>query len=891
MIEKNNQPRKASSGGSVLVDKVLEPLDALLQAWEAKLNNNQTLEQRWLTYPYPEIETKRLEMCKELIKAAHALMEPNVVRAPKNEVLIHKDLEKQGDKEPEPVTGPKPETNLSLDHRMVPNTTDEAMTIEVMPVPEVEEPWPQSLWENIRNKKDESATLQSAPIPEIVLNNEFYPGNIQSLYGDAGIEISMDSKPQSLKTLPSFIGEREAKSEIRIVPSQQRATPKMIDSKGLQEMLSTPVTLQMASVILESGSESDENEKSTRRVECKRIVDEISVIDIEKRTDDEFMDSLSKDLSLLDEDFPIIEADDERSSESESECKSIPQPEKFYDFSNQKPRRQERYRQRRSRRSKGKQDKPMPFVKDKTTYLRFVKANDCYKDVFAWSYKDLKGVDPSICQHTIPLKRDAKPSKQRPYTYNETFARKIKEEIDKLKEGEFIYEIEHTDWVSPIVVVPKKNGKLRVCVNLKKVNAATIRDNYPLPITDHVIERVAGREAYSFLDGFSGYNKLAIKSEDQHKTAFATEWGIFAYRVMPFGLTNAPTTFQRLMSHAFKEYLRQFLEIYMDDLYVHSLIRMDHIEHLTKIFEKCRLYQIFLNPEKCVFMVRQGKILGHIVSKNGISTDMEKILVIVELPRPLRVKEVQAFMGHCGYYRRFIYLYAIIAKPLYVLITKFEWTDECDKAFQILKQRLISAPVLKAPDWDKIFHVHVDASAFAIGCILAQPGEKNMDFPISYSRRQLNNAEKNYTTTEREGLGMIYAVKKFRHYLLSNKFVLFVDHQALLYLVNKPCSTGRIVRWFIILLEFDFTMIVKKGTTHQRADHLSRLMHGEALTGIDDDLPDAYLFNIDMVPRWSEELIPLLSVGSLHMTKQPSIIGASRSLVMLADRLYKQGTD
>ncbi|MCO5577759.1 hypothetical protein L7F22_031591 [Adiantum nelumboides] len=205
-----------------------------------------------------------------------------------------------------------------------------------------------------------------------------------------------------------------------------------------------------------------------------------------------------------------------------------------------------------------------------------------YKDVFAWSYKDLKGVDPSICQHTIPLKSDAKLSRQRSYTYNETFAKKSKEEIEKLKEVEFIYEIEHIYWVSPIVVVPKKNGKLRVCVNLKKVNAATIWNNYPLLITDHAIERVAGREAYSFLDGRLGYNQLAIKPEDQHKITFVTKWGIFAYKVMPFGLTNARATLQRLMSHAFKEYLRQFLEIYMDDLCVHSLVRLEHIEHLTK---------------------------------------------------------------------------------------------------------------------------------------------------------------------------------------------------------------------------------------------------------------------------------------------------------------------
>ena len=149
--------------------------------------------------------------------------------------------------------------------------------------------------------------------------------------------------------------------------------------------------------------------------------------------------------------------------------------------------------------------------------------------MFAWTYKDLKGVDLTICQHTIPMKEDAKPTRQRPYTYNDTLAKKIKEKIDKLKEAKFIYEIEHTDWVSPIVVVPKKNGKLRVCVNLKKVNIATIQDSYPLPIIDHVLERVSGKEAYNFLDGFSGYNQVSIDPKDQHKTTFAMEWEIFAY--------------------------------------------------------------------------------------------------------------------------------------------------------------------------------------------------------------------------------------------------------------------------------------------------------------------------------------------------------------------------
>ena len=184
-------------------------------------------------------------------------------------------------------------------------------------------------------------------------------------------------------------------------------------------------------------------------------------------------------------------------------------------------------------------------------------------------------------------------------------------------------------------------------VNLKKVNAATVHDNYRLPIIDHVLECVAGKEAYSFLDGFSGYNQVSIALQDQHKIAFATEWGISAYCVMPFGLTNAPATFQHLMVHAFKAYLWYFLEIFMDDLCVHAKSRQDHVDHLVKIFEQCRIY---LDPEKCKFMVRQGKILGHIVSRNGISTDLDRIKVIIDLPRPKNYKGVQIFMGHCGYY-------------------------------------------------------------------------------------------------------------------------------------------------------------------------------------------------------------------------------------------------
>ncbi|MCO5569649.1 hypothetical protein L7F22_023365 [Adiantum nelumboides] len=202
-------------------------------------------------------------------------------------------------------------------------------------------------------------------------------------------------------------------------------------------------------------------------------------------------------------------------------------------------------------------------------------------------------------------------------------------------------------------------------------------------------------------------------------------------------------------------------------------------------------------------------------------------------------------MGHVGYYRRFILLFAEIARPLYKLLIEFKQTEECDQAYEVLKKALAGAPIFRAPDWNIIFHVHIDASNFAIGCVLTKPGEHKLDYPISFASRQLNDAEKNYTTTEREGLAMIYSIKKFRYYLLATKFVFYVDHQALLYLVNKPCATKRISRWLLIILEFDFTVVVKPGKKHLMADRLSRITNREAPTGVDDDLPDTSLFMVE----------------------------------------------
>lgn len=256
-----------------------------------------------------------------------------------------------------------------------------------------------------------------------------------------------------------------------------------------------------------------------------------------------------------------------------------------------------------------------------------------YRDCFAWSYEDLKGIDEHIIVHTIPLRADVVPITQRPYRTNPRIAQTIQGELRKLLDVGFIYEIEHSNWVSPIVCFPKKNVKLRVCVDLKKLNLCTIKYHYPLPYIEAILERLFGHEAYRLLDGFSGYNQVKIHATNQHNTTFTTRRGIYAYNVIPFGLRNAPGTFQRMMCHAFKEFLRKFLEVFMDNLCVYST-QEEHLDKLRLVLERCQIYYIALNPTICQIMVSHGVVLGHIVSRRGIATNKDKVKVILTLDPP-----------------------------------------------------------------------------------------------------------------------------------------------------------------------------------------------------------------------------------------------------------------
>jgi len=414
-----------------------------------------------------------------------------------------------------------------------------------------------------------------------------------------------------------------------------------------------------------------------------------------------------------------------------------------------------------------------------------------------------------------------------------------------------------------MVVQDKKTGEIRICIDLRKLNDACVTDPFPTPFTDEVLDNVGGQEAYSFTDGFSGYHHIMIAKEDRHKTTFVTENGCYQYTVMSFGLKNAPAIFFRVVVVAFREFIHKCLEVYFDDWIVLGLLN-NHIEQLRMMFDRCRQCQIALNLKKCVFCSPFGIFLGHVVCKHGLIMDPAKIVIIVNLPPPTSVRKLRATFGHTGYYRKFIKGCAQITAPMEKQLkkdNKFTWNEECQHSLDILKEKMVIAPILVFPDWKNEFHVHVDASSIALGAVLAQEGEGEIDHPVDFSSRNLSTAENNYTTIEREGLAMVYALQKYRHYLLGGHFRMYTNHSALRYLVNKPVLGGRICRWLLLFQEYDFEIIVKPGKLNAGPDHLSILESGEEGGNLDVSLPDVQLFSIRMVDEQFWDIIQFLNAG------------------------------
>ncbi|GJU34229.1 reverse transcriptase domain-containing protein [Tanacetum coccineum] len=477
---------------------------------------------------------------------------------------------------------------------------------------------------------------------------------------------------------------------------------------------------------------------------------------------------------------------------------------------------------------------------EKTSLINVLKNR---KQAIAWKLSDIKGIDPEFCSHKILLEDDYQPSVQHQRRVNPKIHDVIKKEVEKLLDAGLIYPISDSPWVSPVHCVPKKGGMTvvtneenelvptrlvtgwRVCIDYRKLNEATCKDHFPLPFMDQMLERLAGNEFYCFLDGFSGYFQIPIDPKDQEKTTFTCPYGTFAYRRMPFGLCNAPGTFQRCMMAIFHDMIEKTMEVFMDDFSVFGDSFSSCLANLDKMLKRCEDTKLALNWEKSHFMVKEGIVLGHKISRKGIEVDKAKVDVISKLPHPTTVKGIRSFLGHAGFYRRFIKDFSKISRPMTHLLEKntpFIFSEDCILAFQTLKKKLTEAPILIAPNWDQPFEIMCDASDYAIGAVLGQRIEKHFR-PIHYASKTMTEAETNYTTTEKEMLAVVYAFEKFRSYLIMNKSVVYTDHSALKYLFNKKDAKARLLRWVLLLQEFDFSVIDTKGAENYAADHLSRL--------------------------------------------------------------------
>ena len=488
-----------------------------------------------------------------------------------------------------------------------------------------------------------------------------------------------------------------------------------------------------------------------------------------------------------------------------------------------------------------------------------------HKQALGWSLADLKGIRPSMCMHRILLEDGHKPSVEAQRRLNPTMKEVVRKEVLKWLDTGVIYPISDSAWVSPVQVVPKKGGTTviktennvllpsrtvtgwRIFIDYRKLNEATRKDHFSLPFLDQMLDRLAGYQYYCFLDGYSGYNQISIAPEDQEKTTFTCPHGTFAFRRMPFGLCNAPGTFQRCMMAIFSNMVEKTIEIFMDDFSVMGNSFENCLENLRVVLTRCEETNLVLNWEKCHFMVQEGIVLGHRISARGIEVDQAKIEAIEKLPPPSSVKGIRSFLGHAGFYRRFIKDFSQIAKPLSNLLVQgipFEFDSQCLKAFTVLKDKLISAPIVVAPDWSFPFELMCDASDYAIGAVLGQKREKIFQV-IYYATRTLNDAQLNYATTEKELLAIVFAFDKFKPYLIGNKVVVHTDHSAIKYLMTKKDAKPRLIRWVLLLQEFDVEIKDKKGTENLVADHLSRLEGARDDIPVNDEFPDEKLFAIE----------------------------------------------
>ncbi|CAF4396540.1 unnamed protein product [Rotaria sp. Silwood2] len=435
----------------------------------------------------------------------------------------------------------------------------------------------------------------------------------------------------------------------------------------------------------------------------------------------------------------------------------------------------------------------------------------------------------SLVQHHIDT-GNAKPIKLRPYRVSPYRKEIISNEITKMLNAGII-EPCASPYAAPITLQPKKDGSLRFCIDYRELNSITVRDVYPIPRIDDTLDQLQNAKYFSSMDLRSGFWQIELDPVSRDKTAFISHAGFFRFRVMPFGLTNAPATFQRLMDLVLGGLKWSCALVYLDDIIVYSSSFTDHLNHLELVLQQIQQSGLTLKINKCHFCKTHLKYLGHIVSKEGIRPDPDKLRAVQEYPVPTKLKAVRTFLGLTSYYRRFIKNYATIAEPLTELTRNsesksFQWTEACQQAFSTLRQRLIEAPIIVYPRFDQPFILQLDASDVGISAILAQKlsDDDNItrEHVIGYASRTLSAAERKYNATERECLAIIYGCNYYRPYLEGTRFTAITDHKALKWLHSTKDLNTRLARWAIQIAAYDMDIQHRPGSENGPPDALSR---------------------------------------------------------------------
>ena len=451
-----------------------------------------------------------------------------------------------------------------------------------------------------------------------------------------------------------------------------------------------------------------------------------------------------------------------------------------------------------------------------------------YSDTFARDDNDLGRT--SLAQHRINTK-NAEPIRQVPRRLPVHMQAEVDSHIESMNKKKVI-QPSNSPWASPIVLVKKKDGSTRFCVDYRWLNDVTTKDAYPLPRIDESLSQLSGMKWFSTLDLCSGYWQVEVHPDDQPKTAFTTRRGLYEFTVMPFGLCNAPATFERLMETVLRGLQFDICLVYLDDIIVLGRTFDEMIQNLTQVFDRLAKAGLKLKAKKCTLFAKQVEYLGHVVSEEGIQTSPEKTQAIDNWPIPRNVTEVRSFLGLCSYYRKFVKDFALIASPLHSLTKKgnaFMWTAECQMSFDELRKAMVTTPILASPDFSQPFILDTDASDKAIGAVLLQVIDGN-ERVCAYASRTLSKSERKYCVTRKELLAVVQFVKHFKHYLYGRRFLVRTDHSSLRWLINFRNPENQLARWLEVLArwlevlsQYEFDIQHRSGRLHGNADALSRI--------------------------------------------------------------------